>query len=131
MIDSAGRLLKTHQGGACVCLSQAACRKGFACQRLHLKCGRSGCSVHPRCTHCAAQAFDVLERLDPDQEYVEGKKGAAVGTFQLVVAGKEPKDSLRDIVAMLRNGSGAADQFNMIANVIVNWAKKNGIKDFK
>lgn len=79
------------------------------------------------------QAFDILERLDPDQEYLEGKKGAAVGTFQLVVAGKEPKDSLRDIVTMLRSpgGGGGGDQFNMIANVIVNWAKKNGVKDLK
>ena len=35
------------------------------------------------------KAFDVLERLDPDPEYWEGKRGAAVGLFQLVVAGRE------------------------------------------
>lgn len=37
------------------------------------------------------KAFDVLERLDPAPEYLEGKKGAACGAFQMIVAGKEPK----------------------------------------
>lgn len=32
----------------------------------------------------AAKAFDVLERLDPDPEYWEGKRGACVGVFQQV-----------------------------------------------
>lgn len=35
------------------------------------------------------QAFDVLERLDPTQQMYEAKRGAAVGAFQMVVAGKE------------------------------------------
>lgn len=34
----------------------------------------------------AAKAFDVLERLDPDPEYWEGKRGACVGVFQQVMA---------------------------------------------
>jgi predicted MFS family arabinose efflux permease len=34
--------------------------------------------------HCfPAKAFDVLERLDPNPEYLDGKKGACVGTFQV------------------------------------------------
>ena len=37
----------------------------------------------------AVKAFDVLERLDPDPEFFEGKRGAAVGVFQMVIAGKE------------------------------------------
>ncbi len=32
----------------------------------------------------AAKAFDVLERLDPDPEYWEGKRGACMGVFQQV-----------------------------------------------
>ena len=36
----------------------------------------------------AAKAFDVLERLDPDPEYWEGKRGACVGVFQQVIAGR-------------------------------------------
>jgi len=39
----------------------------------------------------AARAFDILERLDPNPEYWEGKRGACVGVFQLVIAGHEPK----------------------------------------
>jgi intraflagellar transport protein 56 len=32
----------------------------------------------------AAKAFDMLERLDPNPEYWEGKRGASVGHFQQV-----------------------------------------------
>lgn len=39
----------------------------------------------------AAKAFDVLERLDPNPEYWEGKRGACVGVFQLIIAGHEPR----------------------------------------
>ena len=39
----------------------------------------------------AAKAFDVLERLDSNPEYWEGKRGACVGVFQLIIAGHEPK----------------------------------------
>lgn len=39
----------------------------------------------------AAKAFDVLERLEPNPEYWEGKRGACVGVFQMIIAGHEPK----------------------------------------
>ena len=39
----------------------------------------------------SAKAFDVLERLDPNPEYWEGKRGACVGLFQMIIAEKEPK----------------------------------------
>ena len=32
----------------------------------------------------AAKAFDVLERLDPDPEFWEAKRGACVGYFHKV-----------------------------------------------
>lgn len=51
----------------------------------------------------AAKAFDVLERLDPDPEYWEGKRGACVGVFQKVIARQESMEALRDVVSMLRN----------------------------
>mmetsp|Transcript_38089 Transcript_38089/g.84856 ORF Transcript_38089/g.84856 Transcript_38089/m.84856 type:complete len:556 (+) Transcript_38089:159-1826(+) len=75
----------------------------------------------------AAKAFDVLERLDPAPEYMDGKKGACVGTFQAVIAGKEPKDSLRDVVAMLRNNANSNPQIEMITRVMRKWAKDNGV----
>lgn len=39
----------------------------------------------------AAKAFDVLERLDPNPEYWEGKRGACVGVFQMIIANHEPR----------------------------------------
>ena len=51
----------------------------------------------------SVKAFDVLERLDPDPEFWEGKRGAAIGLFQMVVAGKENKEKLLEVIGMLRN----------------------------
>merc|ERR1711907_893613 len=67
----------------------------------------------------AAKAFDVLERLDPDPEYWEGKRGACVGVFQQVVAGMEPKESLREVLAMLRNTSNP--QVEYFIRIIKKW----------
>lgn len=75
----------------------------------------------------AAKAFDVLERLDPNPEYLDGKKGACIGTFQMIIAGKENKDSLRDVIAMLRNNN-TNPQVEMIIRTMKKWAKDNGVK---
>lgn len=37
----------------------------------------------------AAKAFHLLEKMDPNPEYWEGKRGACAGTFQKVIANKE------------------------------------------
>lgn len=34
----------------------------------------------------AAKAFDILERLDSDNEYEEALRGSVVGVFQMVIA---------------------------------------------
>ena len=39
----------------------------------------------------AARAFDLMERMDPNPEYWEGKRGACAGAFQLILAGHEPR----------------------------------------
>lgn len=39
----------------------------------------------------AAKAFDALEKLDPGSNYWEGKRGACVGVFQLILANKESR----------------------------------------
>lgn len=49
----------------------------------------------------AARAFDILERLDPNPEYWEGKRGACVGVFQLVIAGHEPKYGSHDLTGCI------------------------------
>lgn len=46
----------------------------------------------------SVKAFDVLERLDPDPEFWEGKRGAAIGVFQMVVANKESKERLVEVI---------------------------------
>eukprot|EP01012_Entosiphon_sulcatum_P030146 TRINITY_DN3700_c0_g2_i1.p1 TRINITY_DN3700_c0_g2~~TRINITY_DN3700_c0_g2_i1.p1 ORF type:complete len:553 (-),score=181.64 TRINITY_DN3700_c0_g2_i1:435-2093(-) len=73
----------------------------------------------------SAKAFDVLERLDANPEYWDGKRGACVGVFQQVIAGKEQPDALRDVVGMLRNSSNP--QVESLVHVMRNWAKSNGI----
>ena len=74
----------------------------------------------------AAKAFDVLERLDPDPEYWEGKRGACVGVFQLVIAGKASRDDLQDVLTMIRNTSNP--QVEYIVRIVKKWAKDNNIK---
>ncbi|XP_035699187.1 intraflagellar transport protein 56-like isoform X2 [Branchiostoma floridae] len=73
----------------------------------------------------AAKAFDVLERLDPNPEYWEGKRGACVGVFQQIIAGREPRDSVREIVQLLRNTSNP--QVEYITRTIKKWAKDNRV----
>merc|ERR1719225_1309722 len=69
--------------------------------------------------------FDMLERLDPNPEYWEGKRGAAIGHFQLVIAGREERQALVDIVQMLKNTSNP--QVEQIVKVMKKWAKDNRI----
>lgn len=73
----------------------------------------------------AAKAFDVLERLDPDPEYWEGKRGACVGVLQQVIAGKESQESLPEVLAMLRNTSNP--QVEYIVRTIQKWCHQNGV----
>lgn len=73
----------------------------------------------------AAKAFDVLERLDPNPEYWEGKRGACVGIFQQIIAGHEPRETLRDILQILRNTGNP--QVEYIIRTMKKWAKENRI----
>lgn len=73
----------------------------------------------------SAKAFDVLERLDPEPEYWEGKRGACVGVFQAIVAGKEAPDSLGDVLQMLRNTQNP--QVEYISRVMRKWAAEQGL----
>lgn len=76
----------------------------------------------------SAKAFDVLERLDPSPEYWEGKRGACCGVFQQVIARKEKKEHLRDIIMMLRNQtSSPSPQAEFMIRVMKKWANENGM----
>uniref|UniRef100_A0A4W4GVU6 Intraflagellar transport protein 56 n=1 Tax=Electrophorus electricus TaxID=8005 RepID=A0A4W4GVU6_ELEEL len=73
----------------------------------------------------AAKAFDVLERLDPNPEYWEGKRGACVGIFQLILAGREPRESLKEVLPMLRITGNP--QVEYIIRITKKWAKDNRV----
>jgi intraflagellar transport protein 56 len=75
----------------------------------------------------ACKAFDVLERLDPDPEFWEGKRGAAVGVFQKVVAGKERPDKLQEVVQLLRSTNNPQVEY-MINRVMKKWARDNCVQ---
>ena len=73
----------------------------------------------------SAKAFDVLERLDPNPEYWEGKRGACVGLLQMVIAGHEPRESLKEIVQILQSTS--QPQAQLIVLAIRKWARENRV----
>lgn len=76
----------------------------------------------------AAKAFDALETLDPSPEYWQGKRGACCGVFQLVIAQKEMKEHLLDVISMLRNDPNP--QANFILRVMTQWSKEQGLTEF-
>ncbi|UYV83098.1 TTC26 [Cordylochernes scorpioides] len=73
----------------------------------------------------SAKAFDVLEKMDPNPEYWEGKRGACVGVLQMIIAGHEPKESIVEVLQLLR--STMNPQVEGIVRVISKWAKENRV----
>uniref|UniRef100_A0A3P9LA79 Intraflagellar transport protein 56 n=1 Tax=Oryzias latipes TaxID=8090 RepID=A0A3P9LA79_ORYLA len=73
----------------------------------------------------AAKAFDALEKLDPGSNYWEGKRGACVGVFQLILANKESKETLKEVLALLRNSGNP--QVEYIIRAMRKWAKDNRV----
>ncbi|XP_068982925.1 intraflagellar transport protein 56 isoform X2 [Bombus flavifrons] len=73
----------------------------------------------------AAKAFDMLERMDPSPENWEGKRGACCGTFQYIVAERQPKELLPEVVQVLKNTSNS--QVEQIIRVMRKWGKDNRI----
>ena len=74
----------------------------------------------------SAKAFDVLERLDPDPEFWEGKRGAIIGVFQMVVAQQENKERLIEVIQMLKNTNNP--QVEYFIQVMKKLGKENGFK---
>ncbi|XP_003261449.1 intraflagellar transport protein 56 [Nomascus leucogenys] len=73
----------------------------------------------------SAKAFDVLERLDPNPEYWEGKRGACVGIFQMIIAGREPKETLQEVLHLLRSTGNT--QVEYMIRIMKKWAKENRV----
>jgi len=76
----------------------------------------------------AAKAFDALESLEPTTEYWNGKRGACCGVLQQVIAGKDMKEHLLDIMQMLSNDPNP--QANFILRVMRQWCHENGVQDY-
>eukprot|EP00040_Diaphanoeca_grandis_P000524 m.15678 g.15678 ORF g.15678 m.15678 type:complete len:566 (-) comp10694_c0_seq1:168-1865(-) len=74
----------------------------------------------------SCKAFDVLERLDPNPEFWKGKRGACVGVFQQIIAKQEPRDSLQEIVQLLRNTQDT-EEVEYIIGIMKRWAKENRV----
>ncbi len=58
----------------------------------------------------AAKAFDMLEKMDPNPEYWEGKRGACAGALQAIIAKRKngaPLNGIGDIIALLRDSNNA------------------------
>lgn len=73
----------------------------------------------------SAKAFDVLERLDSNPEYWEGKRGACVGVFQMILAGQEAKETLREVLHLLKSTGNS--QVEYIVRIMKKWAKENRV----
>ncbi|KAJ7992723.1 hypothetical protein DPEC_G00281630 [Dallia pectoralis] len=73
----------------------------------------------------SAKAFDALENLDPNPEFWEGKRGACVGIFQLILAGRERRETLKEVLPLLRNTGNP--QVEYIIRILKKWAKENRI----
>nr|CAG4641626.1 EOG090X04LA [Eurycercus lamellatus] len=74
----------------------------------------------------AAKAFDVLDKYDPSLEHAAAKRGACVGLFQMILAGREHREAFSDIIHMMRGSSDP--QTDHILRVITNWAKENRMR---
>ena len=55
----------------------------------------------------------------------QGKRGACIGVFQQIIAGHEPKESLREVLAILKNTSNP--QVEYIMRTMKRWAKDNRV----
>ncbi|NXP74496.1 IFT56 protein, partial [Ramphastos sulfuratus] len=73
----------------------------------------------------SAKAFHVLESLDNNPEYWEGKRGACVGVFQMIIAGREAKETLGEVVLLLK--STRNPQAEYIVRIMKKWAKENRV----
>eukprot|EP00117_Sycon_ciliatum_P049754 scpid28345/ scgid35228/ Tetratricopeptide repeat protein 26 len=71
----------------------------------------------------SAKAFDVLDRIDGTSEYWEGKRGACIGVFQMIIAQRESRDTLKEVIRMLRQTNN--QQVEYIVRIMIRWAKAN------
>ncbi|KAF0698260.1 Aste57867_11117 [Aphanomyces stellatus] len=69
----------------------------------------------------AAKSFDVLERVDPDPEYWEAKRGACIGYFHKASTGKCDASKLQEVLSML--DASKHNQGKVIARSLRAWCE--------
>jgi len=67
----------------------------------------------------------VLERLDPDERFFEGKRGACIGYLQLLIAGQESGERFQEVVNILKDSSSALAA--VVVQKMQQWGAANGI----
>jgi len=50
----------------------------------------------------ALRAFDILEKIDSDEQYWAAKRGAVIGLLQQIMVGKETKDKWTHAMMIMR-----------------------------
>jgi intraflagellar transport protein 56 len=81
----------------------------------------------------SAKAFEILERLDPSQEYMLGRRASVSALIQFGVqnakkAEKLARESLREALEILQKVSQRDPQCKSIMKVVVNWIRETGFK---
>ncbi|CAG9529823.1 unnamed protein product [Cercopithifilaria johnstoni] len=73
----------------------------------------------------SAKSFDALEKIEPNPEYWEGKRGAVIGVFKLVVEQKALPDHLREAIILLEKSRHP--QVEYITNIIRRYIRENNL----
>ncbi|VIO93458.1 cytosolic purine 5-nucleotidase, putative [Brugia malayi] len=73
----------------------------------------------------SAKSFDSMEITEPNPEYWEGKRGAIIGVFKLVVEQKAPLDHLREAMILLERSTHP--QVEYIANIIRKYIRRSNL----
>ncbi|MCP9262064.1 Intraflagellar transport protein 56 [Dirofilaria immitis] len=76
----------------------------------------------------SAKSFDAMERIEPKQEYWEGKRGAIIGVFKLVVEQKAPLDHLREAIILLEKSNHPQTFENIVGlNLLIPYYSQYGL----
>ncbi|VDK79917.1 unnamed protein product [Litomosoides sigmodontis] len=73
----------------------------------------------------AAKSFDAMGEIEPNPDYWEGKRGAVIGVFKLVVERKAPSDHLLEAIVLLEKSRHP--QVGYITNIIRRYIRENNL----
>uniref|UniRef100_A0A8R1TIZ8 TPR_REGION domain-containing protein n=1 Tax=Onchocerca volvulus TaxID=6282 RepID=A0A8R1TIZ8_ONCVO len=73
----------------------------------------------------SARSFYAMEKIEPNPEYWEGKRGAVIGVFKLFVEQKIPFDHLREAMILLEKSNHP--QVEHITNIIRRYVQENNL----